>query len=525
MKILIVEDDSSLGKLFKDFLERMGEHEVIHVTSGKEAVRVLKSKKFDCAFINIQLEDTNGIEILRYMKTVDPAVPVIMMSGYPTLEISVKAMRLGASDLLIKPFSLQDVMFAFERALRERQILLENLALKLERSARLELARVNKELEKHIEEQKNLFLISSQLDEVNSSEGFYETLLNWTLKLTGADMAGLYVPILSEQGLTCESILLAEKLNSRFKNTSNLVFPKVIPLEKIYYPYLATFNAVQPLYYSNSDSNLSRYLYLLEEAILKYFPKNSCKIWHIKIRGELFAYLVAYFHNGIYQIEETWVRVLDFLLNKAGITLENLALYESLMANFYAILRSLVNALEARDLCTGKHSERVTKLAVRIARHMDCSHNDIEILNTMGYLHDIGKIGIPDAILSKSGDLTSYEHELIKQHPVIGESIVKDLGLSKTERSIIRHHHERWDGKGYPDGIGGTDIPFTTRIICVADAYDAMSTDRPYRKPLIREQVINELKENKGTQFDPKVVDALLDILKNSQGGSEDDNR
>ena len=129
---------------------------------------------------------------------------------------------------------------------------------------------------------------------------------------------------------------------------------------------------------------------------------------------------------------------------------ENMALYESLISNFYGILKSLVNALEAKDLYTGKHSERVTRYAIEAARILGCSGAQLESVQTVGYLHDIGKIGVADSILNKPGPLTVDEYEIVKKHPVIGESIVSELGLSPEERSIIRHHHERWDGAGLP---------------------------------------------------------------------------
>lgn len=515
MRVLIVEDDIVLGRMLKEFLERMEHHDVCHIASGREAMDVIKRESFDCAFIDLQLNDVSGIEILRYLKSVEPAVPVIMMSGYPTLEGSIEAMRLGACDFLTKPFSFQDVMVSFERAFRERQILLENLALRLEHETRLELERVNKELEKKIEEQKILFSLSRHLDEVNSSEVLYDALLSWALELTGADGVGLYIFLPTGQSYGGDLVLVAEKTTFREKSESFL--PGLIRgIERVGAVGLDTPGSVHQACRSLSD-HVSSWLH--EEILLSAFPSNSCRVWQLKVRGELFAYLVAYFHGGLRPVRDMSARILDFLLKKAGLTLENLALYESLMANFYAILRSLVNALEARDVYTGKHSERVTQWAVKIAQYMGCKRAEVEALNTVGYLHDIGKIGIPDAILNKPGKLTPEEYGLIKQHPVIGETIVKELGLSEEERSIIRHHHERWDGKGYPDGIGGTDISLVARIICVADAYDAMSTDRPYRKALSREQIIREFKAHKGTQFDPHVVNAILDLLESSREG------
>ena len=127
-----------------------------------------------------------------------------------------------------------------------------------------------------------------------------------------------------------------------------------------------------------------------------------------------------------------------------------------------------------------------------------------------GVLHDIGKIGVHDEILTKNGRLTDDEFAAIKQHPLIGEKIVAPLGLNPDERAIIRSHHERLDGRGYPDGLAGEKIPFLARIVCVADAFDAMTTTRSYRRALSVERAVEELRKHRGTQFDPVVVEAAL---------------
>jgi HD-GYP domain-containing protein (c-di-GMP phosphodiesterase class II) len=132
----------------------------------------------------------------------------------------------------------------------------------------------------------------------------------------------------------------------------------------------------------------------------------------------------------------------------------------------------------------------------------------------VGYLHDIGKIGICDSILNKPGPLSIDEYETVKKHPSIGDSIVSELGLSPEERSIIRHHHERWDGAGYPDGLSGEQIPLLARVLSIADAFDAMTSKRAYRDAMSRDQALAELLKNRGKQFDPLALDAFLEVVK-----------
>ena len=205
--------------------------------------------------------------------------------------------------------------------------------------------------------------------------------------------------------------------------------------------------------------------------------------------------------------------LMGFLAEKAALSVENIALYDHLKENLFATLGTLVSAIEAKDLYTQQHSERVTHLALKIARKLGCSQEQLRRLEASGPLHDIGKIGIDDHILKKPGKLTDEEFERIKTHPMIGVNIVTPLGLDEEELAVIRNHHERWDGRGYPDGIGGTHIPRLARILAVADAFDAMNSNRAYRDALPFESCMKELRQNRGTQFDPEVLDAAMPIF------------
>jgi HD-GYP domain-containing protein (c-di-GMP phosphodiesterase class II) len=156
---------------------------------------------------------------------------------------------------------------------------------------------------------------------------------------------------------------------------------------------------------------------------------------------------------------------------------------------------------------------RVKALVIKIAEAMNCTSHEMESLKIAATLHDVGKISIPDNILLKPGKLTDGEFDIIKNHPVIGENILKPLPILDTERLIIRHHHERWDGTGYPDGLHGSDIPFLSRIITVVDAFDAMTNNRPYRKAMEIKEAVSELKKNINRQFDEEIVNCFTNIL------------
>jgi putative nucleotidyltransferase with HDIG domain len=185
---------------------------------------------------------------------------------------------------------------------------------------------------------------------------------------------------------------------------------------------------------------------------------------------------------------------------------------ENLQRAYVEFVASLASALDARDPYTAGHSCRVSELSGAVARAMDASTDEIEEIRIGALLHDLGKIGISDTILQKTGGLTSEEFSLIRQHPSIGRKILETVQAFHVYRPIVELHHENWDGSGYPWGMRGQAVPLGARIVHVADAYDAMTSDRPYRRGMSHEAAIQILEKHAGTQFDPAVVSVLAGI-------------
>lgn len=184
------------------------------------------------------------------------------------------------------------------------------------------------------------------------------------------------------------------------------------------------------------------------------------------------------------------------------------------MRNLYlSTIDALNKSLEAKDSYTSGHAARVEKFAVELAEAYNLPYESIQNIKTAAVLHDIGKIGINDGILNKSSKLTSEEYEQIMRHPVIGADIISKVDFLKNITGIIKHHHERYDGKGYPDGLSGENIPIEACVLTIADSYDAMTTDRPYRKALTREEAIEEIRRNSGTQFHPGLSEKFISIM------------
>ncbi len=189
--------------------------------------------------------------------------------------------------------------------------------------------------------------------------------------------------------------------------------------------------------------------------------------------------------------------------------------YQKLQDSYLESIQTLRYTVEAKDSYTRGHSDRVSEFSVLLGKHLGLSDQDLEHLRLGGLFHDIGKIGVPDIILQKNSKLTDDEYSQIKQHPNIGVHILSNATIFNDILPIVEHHHEKFDGTGYPKNLAGNDIPYLARIAAIADSFDAMASRRAYRDSLPLDVIISEFERCKGTQFDPQMADVFLDILKN----------
>jgi putative nucleotidyltransferase with HDIG domain len=201
------------------------------------------------------------------------------------------------------------------------------------------------------------------------------------------------------------------------------------------------------------------------------------------------------------------------LADQVAVALSNTRLVEELNALNWGALTALARAIDAKSPWTAGHSERVTAMALTIGRHMGLPSGDLDALHRAGLLHDIGKIGIPADVLDKPSGLTPDEHDLMRQHTEIGARILTPIAAFASVIPVVRHHHERWDGSGYPDGLAGTDIPFLARVLTVPDVFDAVTSERPYRAGLSLAEAVALIRERSGSHFDPAVVEAFVTVM------------
>jgi HD-GYP domain-containing protein (c-di-GMP phosphodiesterase class II) len=235
-------------------------------------------------------------------------------------------------------------------------------------------------------------------------------------------------------------------------------------------------------------------------------------------RENLTGVFTLFYPHRVAELEREEIEVVGAIAAQASLAIENAALYEDIEKSYFSTVKALAKAIEVKDPYTHGHSERVTEYALMIAEAMELNERDRQKLKYAATLHDIGKIGIAGRVLNKTGALTDEEYMHVKTHPLLGDSIIEPVEFLQGPRPIILHHHERYDGKGYPGGLKGTDIPLCARILSVADAFEAMRSDRPYRRALPLEIALEELRNNAGSQFDPDVVAVFISVLKSGKG-------
>jgi HD-GYP domain-containing protein (c-di-GMP phosphodiesterase class II) len=247
----------------------------------------------------------------------------------------------------------------------------------------------------------------------------------------------------------------------------------------------------------------------------KRYPSKSFISVPLRVKNRIIGVLNINSPDSERTFRERDVRLLTILADQAAITLENIELYDDLQHFYLEMVQTLARAIDAKDSYTHDHADRARTYARLIGKRLGLPEAMIHHIEYAALMHDIGKIGIEENILHKPGKLTVEEREIIKKHPAIGNRIIAPVAFLSPVAPMVLYHQEWYNGQGYPEGLVGEEeeIPLGARIVAVIDAYDAMTTDRPYRKALSRDVAFEELTKGAGSQFDPKVVKAFMDVL------------
>ncbi len=496
IKILVVDDEEGILDVTEGYFQRKG-YEVYTASNGIEGLEILNRVKIGCVFTDINMPHMDGLELAEKIRQMESTLPVVVMTGYPSLENSIQTLKNGVVDYLIKPVNLEQMELTLKRILRERELFVENLILKEEVERQERLKQLNNELLDRIDEVNTLNRVMEDFSNTDSSFGIFNKVVDLGVEELKADK--VFFHIYSDQDRSL--VLVASSDNGTQDPVVRSLFERDLSVAANAFILDVLGTDYNPCLISRAEKNDR-----LDNVV------QSLMVVPLKIRDKIFGVASAFSFNEAVHFGEKEIYYMSFITQKAASAIENIALYENIYDNLFSTLYAFVTALEVRDLYTRKHSTRVARYAHMIAREMGCSDEELDIISFAGSLHDIGKIGIRDDILLKPGRLTDEEYEKIKEHPVIGADIISKLGLWDREMEIIRHHHERFDGKGYPDRLKGEQIPRLARILCVADSFDAMASDRAYRHKMEKEEVLETIRRNSGTQFDPEAVDAFLRV-------------
>jgi len=482
-KILLVDDSPEIIEVLGDFLTLNG-CRVHKAYTGSEALEALGKKDIEIVILDVNLPDVNGITLLDTIKINTPATAVIMATGYYDPNFIVDAMKKGASDFLIKPFELDKLMLVMMRVLRERKLLIEkeNILSSLEDKKKIEM--LNRELQKKIKELTTMYHISNKFNSMSIFDDIYEKIIMMVKEILDVRSCGYYIVDSDSKELI---------LYKGFSENGDAVDDRKVFITDDF------FNGAR--------------------AFRKHVIKDDRIFLPLIIKNECIGFIMANCKNGRHSghLMESNVFFMKLVADKASTQIENKMLYESLFENVIHTLRSLITAINKRDLYTEGHCKRVTEMSLQLAERIGLADYEKDVIRVVGPIHDLGKIGIPDAILLKPGKLTDEEYAVMRSHSMFGEQIMNRFEILSNEARIIRHHHERYDGRGYPDALRGDEIPLCSRVLAVCDTFDAMATNRPYRNALVTGEILGEIDRCKGGQFDPEIAGSFIGMLKDGE--------
>lgn len=484
-RILIVEDDEQAGSVLSDILTGQG-FRVDTADRAFRALDLLDLNSYDIVFSDIEMPGMDGIELVRRLVKTPPKVVPVLLTGSTTEARIIEAMRAGAFDFLSKPYTQTELTALLERACGRRRVLVEHDGY------RRQLERMVVEREDAItgtnETLMELQALGPSSYEVRDMSGALEEFADFALSHLGADTFGIF----AREAGGPEQLVYSDRFGRRVDRNA---LTADAPLART---VLAQSTSLAPL----------------PETLFLEKGNQQAGCWPLGL-GVFTGYLYMGYDNPVGEIIEAQRYVFRLFRNRIDAYLKEHYLVRrheaQLRRMFVTSIQAHARSIEAKDIYTAGHCDRVEGYAELLARQAGGFSEDwIFNLRVGAILHDIGKIGVPSALLCKPGALTPEEQRQVQAHPAIGSRIVRTLeGFNLT--SSIRHHHERFDGKGYPDRLKGEAIPMEARLILAADTFDAMTSNRPYRRALATDRAIEELEEFSGNQFDPEVVKLIVD--------------
>jgi putative nucleotidyltransferase with HDIG domain len=500
-RILIADDDARILELLQFVLSGNG-FEAVIANDGDQAWEALNHTTPDLAILDVKMPRRTGFDLIEKIRGTEgiATMPIILISGVRDTEVRLAGLMKGADDFLLKPFSPKELLLKCRRLLerQESHHTLTRARTRLEgeversKSDAERLARMLSR-EQHIKDA--LIGLNRELTTSSELEQLLGSFLLTLMAQIGVNSAVLYMPRdndpqhfvpIAFRGLGRERLS-----NSRFRNTGTL--PTVL-LSEARPARVAQLESWQDL---QRECGALRTLGI--SVVAPVISNNS-----------LMALVGVGERSDGAEIPRDDLELLQSLCASVAATIETARMLKDKEQNAVSAICSLVSAMESKDPFGRGHTERVADYAVTLARAMGLQAADIEVIRRGAVLHDIGKIGIQEILLNKPGRLTEEEAERMRAHPLIGSAILRHMDFLASAHDIVRHHHERVDGTGYPDRLRGDGIALGARIVAVADSFDAMTTHRPYRSAMTVDEALAIMVENSGSQYDEAIVQTLV---------------
>lgn len=466
LRVLVVDDDAGMLDAFRDIFVQQG---CLVATAGtaEQALGILADRPMGLVVSDVKMPGLSGLDLLQAVQRTQPETPVVLVTGIPSVESAIGGLRRGAYDYLMKPVSVKALADLVERIRRDAQP-----------GRRPQPACVADDMVRHHVGMEGLFRVTEQAIRGLEPDVFMELVLNAAIRGLQADAAVILQR--GEDGTFshCEQgspTAIHELLTVLRESIGDLLDPDrrtVVPLTRPDDPLVA-----QAVRIPRTVSTTTVLAVARDAERGGFLPDEQ-------------ALLLGYARTTALALEKALVAEHD----------------EARMLDAVAFF---VRMIESKDSQLQGHSARVSLYAAELAIVLGLSLPEVGLCRRAGLLHELGKLVILDSLLQKPGRLTESEDTLVRQHPVIAEKILRSFPRLEEEASVVRHHLERYDGTGSPDGQRGDQISLAARILAIADAFDAMTSPRPYREAMTVEAACRELVANAGTQFDPALTDAF----------------
>ncbi len=474
-KILVVDDEQGIVDSLKVVLSRLG-YEIIGETNPVKAVEMIRNEHYDLLILDFLMDHIRGDQVVEKIREFNQQLFILLLTGYKDMAPPLET---------IKTLDIQGYCEKSDKF--DQLILFVESALKA-----VSLMRKNKKFEDGLNK-----IIHSipKIYQLQPLGNIMEEILNEILPFANSENAFILIDDLYDG-----------------ENSDKTIFRGIGNFKTMESNSLKTLSAdvLETIGHTREEG---RSIMLPTGVVLPIVNEEA------KCIGVIFVESNQYKES---------LGLLEIFSKQSGASISNAILhslvntkkeelkktYEELRKNYLDIIETLRLAVDAKDIYTSGHSERVSFYSIKIGEQIGLTQKELELLKVGGQFHDIGKIGLNDGILLKPGKLNEEEFCQVKEHPIKGAYILSAISSFNDIIPMVKYHHERMDGRGYPEGLKGEDIPKLARIVCIADAFDAMTSDRHYRSKMFLEEAIEQLLRNSGTQFDPYFVEVFVNVLR-----------